>query len=247
MDVKVNSFERLRDFQEGQVLLIDKPLGWTSFDVVNKVRGMLRHRLGVRKLKVGHAGTLDPLATGLLVVCTGKMTKQIQFFIDEDKGYSGTMALGATTPSYDLETEVNERFPTEHLNEGLLRQHAEGFTPGYEQTAPIFSAKKVNGRPAYASARKGETVAIAPRQVAIHRFELTRIALPEVDFDVHCSKGTYIRSLAHDLGRAVGSGAHLTALRRYQSGQFHLDAALSLDGFTLRVDALPAENQPSDG
>lgn len=247
MDVKVNSFEQLSDFQEGQVLLIDKPIGWTSFDVVNKVRGMLRHRLGVRKLKVGHAGTLDPLATGLLVVCTGKMTKQIQFFIDEDKGYTGTLVLGATTPSYDLETDIDATFPTEHLSETMLREVASDFTPAYEQTAPMFSAKKVNGRPAYASARKGETVKIAPRLVAIHRFALTRVALPEVDFDVHCSKGTYIRSLVHDLGKSVGSGAHLTALRRYQSGQFHLDAALSLEDFTLRVDALPTENQPSDG
>lgn len=237
-----NSFERLEDFQTGSLLLFDKPLGWTSFDVVNKVRGILRRRLGVKKLKVGHAGTLDPLATGLLVICTGKMTKEIQFFLDEDKGYTGTMVFGSTTPSYDLETEPEGSYPVAHVNAALLQDAANGFCPSYLQTAPIFSAKKVDGKPAYKSARKGVEVVIAPREIQIHRFELTAFRLPEVDFDVVCSKGTYIRSLAHDLGKRVDSGAHLSGLRRYRSGRFDVSDAMSLEQFVARLDVLEGEN-----
>jgi tRNA pseudouridine55 synthase len=242
MNVTPNSFERLEDFQSGSLLLIDKPLGWTSFDVVNKVRGILRRRLGVKKLKVGHAGTLDPLATGLLVICTGRMTKEIQTLLDEDKGYTGTMTFGSTTPSYDLETEPEGDYPVNHLSEDVLRAAAAGFCPSYLQTAPIFSAKKVDGKPAYKSARKGIEVVIAPREVHLNRFELTSIHLPSVDFDVVCSKGTYIRSLAHDMGKQLGSGAHLSALRRYRSGQFDVRNAFSMEEFEARLDALHTEN-----
>ncbi len=242
MIIAPNSFERLGDFQSGSLLLIDKPLGWTSFDVVNKVRGILRRRLGVKKLKVGHAGTLDPLATGLLVICTGKMTKVIQTLLEEDKGYTGTITFGSTTPSYDLETEPEGVYAIDHLDDDVLRAAAASFCPSYLQTAPIFSAKKVDGKPAYKSARKGVEVVIAPREVHLHRFELTAIRLPSVDFDVVCSKGTYIRSLANDLGQRVNSGAHLSALRRYRSGQFDVGGALSMAEFEARLDALDAEN-----
>lgn len=238
MELQPNQFSHLEDFHSGVIVLIDKPLGWTSFDVVNKLRGMLRHRLQVRKLKVGHAGTLDPLATGLLVVCTGKMTRQIQHFIDEDKGYTGTLRLGATTPSYDLETEPDHHFGLEGLTEDGIRAVARAFVPSYLQTAPSFSAKKVDGRPAYKSARQGLTVAIPPREIAIHHFELTRIDIPDADFDVSCSKGTYIRSLVHDLGSALANGAHLTALRRCSSGQFSVADAMTITEFEARLDLL---------
>lgn len=243
MEFKANHFTCFSDFQEGVLLLIDKPLGWTSFDVVNKVRGILRHRLGVKKLKVGHAGTLDPLASGLLVICTGRMTKQIQYLIEDDKGYTGTLVLGATTPSYDLETEVNAQFDTGHIEASELASVAKRFTPSYEQQAPSFSAKKIAGKPAYLSARKGEMIELPSREVRIHAFELTEIALPEVQFDVLCSKGTYIRSLVHDFGQALNSGAHLTALRRYLSGQYHVRDALTMVELEARLDALPTENQ----
>jgi tRNA pseudouridine55 synthase len=233
-----NEFSALTDFQEGRVLLFDKPLEWTSFDVVAKVRGILRRALNVKKLKVGHAGTLDPLATGLLIVCTGKLTKRIQFLMDEEKGYTGTMRFGATTPSFDLETEVNGTFSIEHLTPELLTEAAASFQPGYMQTAPAFSAKKVGGKPAYLSARKGRDVEIPPRPVLIDRFALTRIDLPEVDFDVECSKGTYIRSLAYDLGNKVDSGAHLTSLRRYKSGKLHVDQAITIEAFEERIRSL---------
>ena len=244
MELTPNRFSRLDDFKNGTVLLFDKPLGWTSFDVVNKVRGMLRHRLGVRKLKVGHAGTLDPLATGLLVICTGKMTKEIQGFIDDEKGYTGTLRLGATTPSYDLETEVDRTWPTEHLTEAEVQAAAASFLPGYAQTAPMFSAKKVDGKVAYKVARKGKTLEIPPRHIGISRFELTRVALPEADFVVDCSKGTYIRSLAHDLGQRLNNGAHLTALRRYRSGGFDVANAISIADFEALLDALPPVENP---
>lgn len=244
MELTPNRFSHLEDFKDGTVLLFDKPLGWTSFDVVNKVRGMLRHRLGVRKLKVGHAGTLDPLATGLLVICTGKMTKEIQGFIDDEKGYTGTLRLGATTPSYDLETEIDRTWPTEHLTEAEVQAAAASFLPGYVQTAPMFSAKKVDGKVAYKVARKGKTLEIPPRYIGISRFELTRIALPEIDFVVDCSKGTYIRSLAHDLGQRLNNGAHLTALRRYRSGSFDVANAISIADFEALLDALPPVENP---
>lgn len=238
MELEVNQFEHLEDFKEGVVLLVDKPLEWTSFDVVNKVRGILRRKLKVKKIKVGHAGTLDPLATGLLVICTGKMTKQIQYIMDGEKGYTGTILFGGTTPSFDLETEVDQTYPTDHLTAELLKEKAQAFEPGYMQTAPVFSAKKVDGKAAYLSARKGKEVKIEPRYVMIHQFKLTSLALPEVEFDVECGKGTYIRSLAHDLGKQVDSGAHLTSLRRYRSGEFHVKDAFTIESLMERIEGL---------
>ena len=240
MEPTPNRFSRLEDFKDGTILLFDKPLGWTSFDVVNKVRGILRHRLGVRKLKVGHAGTLDPLATGLLVICTGKMTKEIQGFIDDEKGYTGSLHLGATTPSYDLETEIDQTWPIEGITNDQVIEAAASFMPGYSQTAPMFSAKKVDGKVAYKAARKGKTLDIPPRYIEIKRFALSSIELPSADFDVVCSKGTYIRSLVHDLGSKLNNGAHLTALRRYRSGSFDVADAMTVEGFEALLDGLPS-------
>lgn len=233
-----NEFTSLSDFQEGRLLLIDKPLEWTSFDVVAKMRGLLRRALGVKKIKVGHAGTLDPLATGLLIVCTGKMTKRIQYLMEEGKTYTGTIQLGATTPSYDLETEVDAVFSTSHLSEKILLEAAQSFEPGYMQHPPVFSARKVGGRPAYLAARKGQDVKLDPRYVLIERFTLSSVDLPSVGFEVECSKGTYIRSLAFDLGKKVDSGAHLTALRRTASGVYHVKDAMTIEAFEARLNAL---------
>ncbi len=213
------------NFAEGEVLLLDKPLGWTSFDVVNKIK----YALKPLKVKVGHAGTLDPLATGLLVICTGKFTKRIDEFQAQDKEYTGTFTLGATTPSYDLETQVNEHFPTAHIDEKLLYQTAAAFTGETEQQPPAHSAVKIDGERSYEKARRGEQVVTRKRVVTISEFEITRIALPEVDFRVACSKGTYIRSLAYDFGQAAGSGAYLSKLRRTRSGSFRVDDAWQID------------------
>jgi tRNA pseudouridine55 synthase len=215
-------------FVEGEVLLLDKPKDWTSFDVVNKIRGRIRHVFQVKKIKVGHAGTLDPMATGLLIVCTGKETKNIDLYQAQSKVYTGTLLLGATTPSYDAETEVNATFPTEHLTEEMIREATKVFVGDIEQVPPMFSAIKVDGQPLYKMARKGQSIKVEARKVSVYEFEITRVALPEVDFKVHCSKGTYIRSLADDLGRALGSGAYLTALRRTQIGDYKVDDALTV-------------------
>lgn len=214
------------DFTEGQVILLDKPLTWSSFQAVNKVKWSLKKHLGLKKIKVGHAGTLDPLATGLLIVCTGKFTKRIAELQGMEKEYTGTFYLGATTPSYDLETEVNATFPTEHITEELIRETVKHFLGEIDQKPPVFSAIKKDGKRLYEHARKGEEVEIAARKTTIYEFEITRIALPEVDFRVVCSKGTYIRSLAHDFGIALHSGAHLTALRRTKIGQFSVENAI---------------------
>lgn len=220
MERKVDGF----DFAAGEILLVDKPLKWTSFDVVNKIRRALKPA----KLKVGHAGTLDPLATGLLVICTGKFTKQIDNFQAEDKEYTGTITLGATTPSYDLETEIDERFPFEHITNEDILQAATEFVGEIEQFPPIHSAIKQQGERVYEKARRGEEVKMNARKVRIHAFEITNIELPTVEFRVACSKGTYIRSLAYDLGQKLGCGGHLSALRRTMSGAFHVDQAWSL-------------------
>ena len=222
----------------GQVLLIDKPLQWTSFQVVNKLRWQIRQAFNIKKIKVGHAGTLDPLASGLLVICTGKMTKQISTFQGQEKEYTGTFTIGSTTPSYDLETEINETFPIDHITSELLKETTKQFTGTIEQFPPIFSAIKKDGKRLYEFARAGETVEITSRTVEITEFELTRIALPEVDFRVICSKGTYIRSLAFDFGKALNSGAHLSALRRTRIGDFKVDEAQTIDGF---IAALTSE------
>jgi len=217
------------DFQKGAVLLIDKPQGWTSFDVVNKVRYKIKHKLGIKKIKVGHAGTLDPMATGLLILCTGKFTKRITEFQNQPKTYTGTFVLGATTPSYDLETDIDETFPIDHITSDLLENARQQFLGEIEQVPPMFSAIKVDGQPLYKKARKGETVTVQPRPVHIYEFEFTSIDLPNIDFEVRCSKGTYIRSLAHDFGKALRSGAYLKTLRRTQIGDHHVDEAWQLD------------------
>lgn len=225
------------DFQEGQVLLIDKPLHWSSFQAVNKIKWSLKKHLGLKKIKVGHAGTLDPLATGLLIVCTGKFTKRIQELQGMEKEYTGTFHIGATTPSYDLETEVNATFPTGHIDEGLIHETVKQFLGEIDQKPPVFSAIKKDGKRLYEHARKGEEVEIAFRKTTIHEFEITRIALPEIDFRVVCSKGTYIRSLAHDFGAALGSGAHLTALRRTKIGAYSVEGGITPDVFEDEVSA----------
>lgn len=214
------------DFKNGQLILIDKPLKWTSFQVVNKLRGAIKKRFKIKKIKVGHAGTLDPLATGLLIVCTGKFTKKINEIQAEIKEYTGTITLGATTPSYDLETAINETFPTEHINDGMIHKISKDFLGEIEQFPPIFSAIQKDGVRLYELARKGESTEIKPRKTHIYEFEITRIEMPKIDFRVVCSKGTYIRSLAFDFGKSLQSGAHLTKLRRTKSGDFDVKDAI---------------------
>lgn len=219
------------DYQAGEVLLIDKPLNWTSFQVVNKLRWEIRQAFNIKKIKVGHAGTLDPLATGLLVICTGKMTKQIDTFQGQIKEYTGTFVLGGTTPSYDLETEINEAFETEHITQDLIHSTTAQFTGDIEQFPPIFSALKKDGKRLYEYARAGETVEIKSRKVQVSEFEITRIDGLNIDFRIVCSKGTYIRSLAHDFGKALQSGAHLSALRRTKIGDFNVANGESIEDF----------------
>lgn len=226
------------DFKNGQVLLIDKPLNWTSFQAVNKIRWHIKQRFKIKNIKVGHAGTLDPLATGLLIICTGKQTKEINTYQGQIKEYTGTITLGATTPSYDLETEIDQTFAIDHISESLLKETTKQFIGDIQQKPPIFSAIKMEGKRLYELARKGETAEIKARTVSITAFEITNINLPNVDFKVVCSKGTYIRSLAFDFGLALNSGAHLSALRRTKIGNFSVDNGLSVDGFikTLEVE-----------
>ena len=226
------------DFKNGQVLLIDKPLNWTSFQVVNKLRWEIKQRFNIKNIKVGHAGTLDPLATGLLIICTGKQTKEIDIYPGQIKEYTGTITLGATTPSYDLETEIDKAFSIEHISEELLKETTKQFIGEIQQKPPIFSAIKKDGKRLYELARKGETTEIKARTVTVSEFEITNINLPKVDFKVICSKGTYIRSLAFDFGIALNSGAHLSALRRTKIGEFSVDKGLSVEEFieNLKVD-----------
>lgn len=219
------------DYLNGQVLLIDKPLNWTSFQTVNKLRWEIRQVLDIKKIKVGHAGTLDPLATGLLVICTGKMTKQIDTFQVQIKEYTGTLVIGSTTPSYDLETEVDSTFSTNHITANLIHRTTQQFIGNLKQLPPIYSAIKKDGKRLYEFARAGETVEIKPRLISINEFEITKINDLEVDFRVVCSKGTYIRSLAHDFGKALNSGAHLSALRRTKIGDFNVADAISVEDF----------------
>ena len=224
------------DYRNGQVLLIDKPLTWTSFQVVNKLRWEIKQRFNIKKIKVGHAGTLDPLATGLLIICTGKQTKQIDTYQGQVKEYTGTFTVGGTTPSYDLETAVEETFPTAHISEELLHKTTEQFTGEIQQKPPIFSAIKKDGKRLYELARKGETTEIKERTVTVSKFEITKVNLPEVGFRIICSKGTYIRSIAFDYGKALNSGAHLSALRRTKIGNFCVDDALSVEAFIEKLN-----------
>ena len=219
-------------FLNGQVLLIDKPLHFTSFQAVNKLKYALINKAGLpKKFKIGHAGTLDPLASGLLLVCTGKFTKRISELQGQAKEYTGTFFIGATTPSYDLETEIDKTFPTDHIDETLIHETVKQFLGEIDQIPPVFSAIKKDGVRLYEHARAGETVEIASRKTTIHEFEITRIALPEIDFRVVCSKGTYIRSLAFDFGKAMKSGSHLTVLRRTKIGNYNVADAINVNDF----------------
>ena len=221
----------LEDYKEGKVLLIDKPLNWTSFQVVNKIRWLIKQQFEIKKIKVGHAGTLDPLATGLLILCTGKFTKKIETYQAQIKEYTGTITLGATTPSYDLESEIDKTFDVSNITSEEIQNTTQQFIGEIQQQPPIFSALKKDGKRLYEYARAGEQVEIPKRTIHISEFEITNIDMPNVDFRVICSKGTYIRSLAHDFGKALNNGAHLSKLRRTKIGDFSVDNAVSIDGF----------------
>lgn len=219
------------DYENGAVVAIDKPYRWTSFDVIAATQKFFRVELGIPKVKIGHAGTLDPLATGLLILCFGKATKRIDEYMGQDKVYTGTFFLGATTPSFDLEKETDATYDILHISDDMIRQTALSLTGDLMQIPPAFSAIKVGGKRAYKSARKGRELELQPRAVRISRFEITRIQLPEVDFEIECSKGTYIRAVARDFGVALHSGAYLSQLRRTKSGQMSVESALTLDNF----------------
>jgi len=223
-------------YKKGQVLLIDKPLEWTSFQAVNKIRWHIKQRFQIKKIKVGHAGTLDPLASGLLIICTGKQTKEIHVYQGQVKEYTGSFTIGATTPSYDLETEIDHRFPTAHITNELIYETAQQFLGEIDQKPPIFSAIKKEGKRLYELARKGEATEIKSRKVTIDEFEITNINLPNIDFRVVCSKGTYIRSLAYDFGKALRSGGHLSALRRTKIGAFSVEKAKSIEDFIKSLE-----------
>lgn len=226
------------DFQKGQILLIDKPLTWSSFQAVNKLKYLLKRKYNLPKgFKIGHAGTLDPLATGLLIVCTGKFTKKINEIQGQAKEYTGTFNVGATTPSYDLETEVNETFPTEHITSDLIQETTKQFIGEIDQKPPIFSAIKKDGKRLYEHARAGEEIEIQSRKTIIHEFEITRIELPEIDFRVKCSKGTYIRSLAFDFGKALNSGAYLSVLRRTKIGDYSVEKGFTPEEFENKLNS----------
>ncbi len=225
----------LEDFKNGLIILIDKPLKWTSFQVVSKLRWAIRKKYNLKKIKVGHAGTLDPLATGLLVVCTGKFTKKIEQIQTEIKEYTGTITLGSSTPSYDLETKIDHFFPTDHISEKLIHKTVELFLGQLNQTPPVYSAIKKNGIRLYELARKGETTEIKSRKITIFDFEIIKINMPNIKFRVVCSKGTYIRSLANDFGKALNTGAHLSELRRTKSGDFDVKKAISPGDFVKNI------------
>lgn len=216
------------NFIEGEVLYLDKPLGWTSFDAVKRVRGALTRRMGVKKLKVGHAGTLDPLATGVMILCTGRATRRIEELQAGVKEYVATIALGATTPSYDLETEIDATYPTEHITRELVEETLQKFHGRIEQIPPAFSAVKVDGKRAYELARKGREVELKPKILVIDEIELLEYSQSSITIRVVCSKGTYIRALARDIGAALGSGGHLTALRRTKVGDVAIENCLSI-------------------
>lgn len=222
-------------FKNGQVLLIDKPLEWTSFQVVNKLRWHIKQRFNLKKIKVGHAGTLDPLATGLLILCTGNETKNIDSYQAQIKEYTGIFTVGATTPSYDLETTIDKTYQISHINQSLIEETAKQFIGTIQQKPPIFSAIKHEGKRLYDLARKGESAEIKSREITIFEFEITKVEMPNLHFRVVCSKGTYIRSLAFDFGKALQSGAHLTALRRTKIGEFSVENAFSVESFIEKL------------
>ena len=219
------------NIKEGELILIDKELNWTSFDVVNKIRYAIKKKFDIKKIKVGHAGTLDPLATGLLIICCGKMTKSINNFSAMNKTYSGKITIGSTTPSYDLETKPNIHYPIDHIDEKLILKTAKKFVGKIFQTPPMFSAIKKDGVRLYNLARQGKEIKIDKREVSIDSFEITSFNLPEISFNVTCSKGTYIRSLAHDFGKELNSGAHLSELRRIKIGDYSVKDSVKVMDF----------------
>ncbi len=226
-------------FAEGEMLLINKPYKWTSFDVVGKIRNSFKPL----KLKVGHAGTLDPLATGLLIICTGKFTKKIDEYQAQQKEYTGTLYLGATTTSYDLETEVDQTFNIDHITENQIKENCKQFIGEIDQSPPVHSAIKVDGERLYMKARRGETVEVKTRKVTISEFEITRIDLPEIDFRVVCNKGTYIRSLVYDFGKALNNGAYLSSLRRTRSGDFKVEDAYGVMELVSHIKELKEKEE----
>ncbi len=234
-----NITELQASFLNGRTLLVDKPLQWTSFDVVNKIKSLLRYRLDIKKIRIGHAGTLDPLATGLLIICTGKATKQIEQYQSLDKRYTGTFYLGKTTPSFDLETDPENQKPLTHITPELLHATAREFTGPQQQIPPLYSAKKIEGDRAYKHARQGLQTKLKPNHIHIKSFEVTQIILPEVGFSVTCSKGTYIRALARDFGQHLGTGAHLSTLRRTHIGTFSVTDALLVTQLDAALGNLP--------
>ena len=229
--------ETVQDFLDGQILLINKPLGWTSFDVVKKIKNLIRTKYNLKKLKVGHAGTLDPLASGLLIVCTGKFTKRISELQGQAKIYTGDITLGGTTPSYDLETEIDTKFETNHITENLIKETTAQFVGEIEQKPPIFSALKRGGERLYEKARRGESFEIQARKVSVHSFDIKTIEMPKVRFEIKCSKGTYIRSIAYDFGTALNSGAYLSKLCRTAIGDYQLVDALDVSYFEKQLNS----------
>lgn len=225
----------LSEFREGKTIIVDKPLGWTSFDAVNKIRWHLKKKLNLKNLKVGHAGTLDPLATGVLVICTGKHTKRIEELMAGEKTYTGKILLGKTTPSYDLETEFNASYPTEHITEDLVAKCRERFLGDIDQVPPLFSAKQIDGKRAYDHARAGRDIVLKPNRVRISDLSLTLLNDDQIAFEVSCSKGTYIRSLANDIGVQLGSGATLIELRRTRSGDQRIEDSLPVDEWINKI------------
>jgi tRNA pseudouridine55 synthase len=223
------------EIKNGQVLLIDKPYQWTSFQAVNKIKWAIKKKYNLKKIKEGHAGTLDPLATGLLVICTGKFTKKISEFQSQVKEYTGTITLGATTPSYDLETEINQTFPIDHITEEMIKTTTSKFIGLIQQTPPVFSALKKDGKRLYEYAREGKEVEIKSREIEITEFEITEIKFPNINFRIVCSKGTYIRSLAHNFGAALNSGSYLSALKRTKIGDFEVVKAISPENFVTKL------------
>lgn len=234
------------NFIEGEIIYIDKPLEWTSFNAVKRLRSCIQRRVGVKKLKVGHAGTLDPLATGVMIVCTGRMTKRIEELQSGVKEYIATIALGATTPSYDLETEIDARYPVDHITRELVEDTLKQFVGRIEQVPPAFSACKIDGRRAYKMARQGQEVNLKPKVLVIDEIELLEFAPDSITLRIVCSKGTYIRALARDIGEALNSGGHLTALRRTRVGDVTVERCMTINEAVDFIKDCPIESTESE-
>jgi len=230
--------KRLNYFEEGRILIFDKPAHWTSFDLVNKIRIMIRAAFGLRKIKVGHAGTLDPLATGLMIICTGPSTRRIEEFMGFEKEYTATIELGATTPSFDLETEIDDHFPVNHITEEMVTEMLKKFTGEQLQVPPLFSAKFIDGKRAYKFARKGQDIELEPVKVNIREIELLSFSQSRISIRMVCGKGTYIRAFARDLGKSLNSGAYISELRRTATGPYKIEEAMDLEKFRLFLEHL---------